>query len=47
MRRPRNAPQAALQAQRPDISTFAVAEGDAEISEVTAVLGREPVVDLP
>ncbi|WP_327242375.1 hypothetical protein [Streptomyces sp. NBC_01320] len=45
--RPRNAPQAALQAQRPDISTFAVAEGDAEISAVTAVLRRGPVVDSP
>jgi hypothetical protein len=47
VRRLRNTPQAALQAQRPDISTFAVAEGDAEVSEVTAVLGRRPVVDSP
>ncbi|GAA3485739.1 hypothetical protein [Streptomyces yanii] len=45
VRRPRNAPQAALQAQRPDSSTFAVAEGDAEISEVTVALGRGPFLN--
>ncbi|MGW3658162.1 pyridoxamine 5'-phosphate oxidase family protein [Streptomyces sp. NPDC005151] len=39
VRRLRNAPQAALHVQGPDIFSFAVAEGDAEISEVTAVPG--------
>ncbi|MET8329863.1 TIGR03618 family F420-dependent PPOX class oxidoreductase [Streptomyces sp. NPDC005181] len=39
VRRLRNAPQAALHVRGPDVFSFAVAEGDAEVSEETTVPG--------